>query len=391
LVSPVAALEHARNQQSTLAQQQLQREQFAKNQEAARQQMTYAQQRAKLVADINAKYANDPKGKVQALLAAGLTDTAKELVGIYKTQGVPGFVEEKDTRTSAQKDFAEAYPDMVDQKGRVKDDKVSSAAFRDYQLGLAEKGSSKVDVTVEGKKEMGLGAKKYHEAMGTATSTWLLGGRANALKNISQLEETLSVLESDKKVVGGLIGFTPDAVLALFNQDAIAAKENVQQVVSESLKDILGAQFTEKEGERLMARAYNPKLDAEENAKKVYRLLKQLKIAADTKDQMAKYFQDNNFSMEGWNFFENSPPSRQDFYYALNDKSLDPAPEEIAPAQAPAPAAPQAQGWVPQARRGMPQAQGGLPPMPSMGGRLNTGFVPTEADSALLNKYLPRN
>jgi len=55
----------------------------------------------------------------------------------------------------------------------------------------------------------------------------------------------------------------------------------------------LGPQFTEKEGERLIARAYNPRLSEKENVKRVRRLIDQIKSAAKAKGDAADYFEKN--------------------------------------------------------------------------------------------------
>jgi len=53
----------------------------------------------------------------------------------------------------------------------------------------------------------------------------------------------------------------------------VDSKELVEEVVQRNLRVVLGAQFTEKEGERLIARAYNPSLDERVNASRLRRLV----------------------------------------------------------------------------------------------------------------------
>jgi hypothetical protein len=61
----------------------------------------------------------------------------------------------------------------------------------------------------------------------------------------------------------------------------------------------LGAQFTEKEGERLISRAYNPVLSQPENKKRVDRLIKQIQSAAEAKLEASRYFMAKG-TLEGW-------------------------------------------------------------------------------------------
>ena len=62
----------------------------------------------------------------------------------------------------------------------------------------------------------------------------------------------------------------------------------------------MGAQFTEIEGKMLMDRAYNPLLSQAENAKRVRRLLGEIKSAKQSKEAMARYWKENNGSLVGY-------------------------------------------------------------------------------------------
>src|SRR5690606_8783450 len=78
-----------------------------------------------------------------------------------------------------------------------------------------------------------------------------------------------------------------------------STKEKVEEVVQRNLRVILGAQFTEKEGERLISRAYNPRLSEAENKARVDRLIQQISEAAKAKLDAAQYFQQHG-SLVGW-------------------------------------------------------------------------------------------
>lgn len=119
------------------------------------------------------------------------------------------------------------------------------------------------------------------------------GGYADIQKGINQLNESLKALKQTDGLSGPLIGGAPDAVLKFANPKAIAVREDVEEVVQKNLKLVLGAQFTEKEGERLIARAYNPNLDEAENAKRLGRLITQIQQAAQAKMEAIKYYEEN--------------------------------------------------------------------------------------------------
>lgn len=71
-------------------------------------------------------------------------------------------------------------------------------------------------------------------------------------------------------------------------------QETVEYTVQRSLRPILGSQFTKEEGERLIARVYNPRLDEKTNAARLDRLIKQLERAYQAKISAAKYFEEHN-------------------------------------------------------------------------------------------------
>jgi hypothetical protein len=119
------------------------------------------------------------------------------------------------------------------------------------------------------------------------------GGFADAAKQLGQLQEVLARLQSGEDLTGPFTGFlmsNAPPLAAAYQQGAVSAKEAVEEVVQRNLRLILGAQFTEKEGERLIARAYNPSLKEEENARRLQRLIQQMLSAASATQQAGQYF-----------------------------------------------------------------------------------------------------
>lgn len=126
------------------------------------------------------------------------------------------------------------------------------------------------------------------------------GGNVDAAKNLSQLRDVQGRLESGKEnLTGPMLGMVPDSVKAYTNPGAVDAKDTVEEVVQRNLREILGAQFTQKEGDRLIARAYNPSLEEKDNAKRVARLATAMEEALKAKQAAATYFQKNG-TMRGF-------------------------------------------------------------------------------------------
>lgn len=112
-------------------------------------------------------------------------------------------------------------------------------------------------------------------------------------KGLEQLTEASEALSKSNTLTGPIVSLMPNFVGDRVNPKAAEVREAVEEVVQRNLRLVLGAQFTEKEGERLISRAYNPTLDEAENKKRVERLIKSIKDAAQEKLNMKSYFEKN--------------------------------------------------------------------------------------------------
>lgn len=149
------------------------------------------------------------------------------------------------------------------------------------------------------------------------------GGFADTVKQLSQLQDVLARLESGEDLTGAVTGFlmqnAPNLANA-FMAGKVGAKEAVEEVAQRNLRLILGAQFTEKEGERLIARTYNPALDERENAKRLRRLIQQMIGAASATQSAGQYF-DQYGTLKG---YQSKLPTFADFNVTGEDeKAVD--------------------------------------------------------------------
>lgn len=144
------------------------------------------------------------------------------------------------------------------------------------------------------------GQKAVDTAFGKDYAEWVAaGGSSDTQRQLVQLQEVVRNLNSGKTLTGPITGRLPDAVLSVTNPDAIATRNAVEEVVQRNLRLVLGAQFTAQEGENLIKRAYNPVLSEAENAKRVSRLLEQIRSAAETKADAARYYEQHG-TLKGW-------------------------------------------------------------------------------------------
>jgi YHS domain-containing protein len=149
---------------------------------------------------------------------------------------------------------------------------------------------------------------------------WSQGGGADAAANLGQIKSVLDRLASGEALTGKSIGLAPDFFNALVNPAALGAKQQVEEVVQRNLRAVLGPQFTQVEGERLIARAFDARLSPQENAKRLRKLFLQMQTAAQQKQAMAEYYEANE-TLRG---YKGKQPKMQDFFDVLSTPDAPP-------------------------------------------------------------------
>ena len=149
--------------------------------------------------------------------------------------------------------------------------------------------------------------------------TWLrdsVSGITDAASQAATISTVLGQLEAGQQLTGPLVGAQPDFVRAILNPTAQDAKDRVEQVVQRSLKETLGAQFAQAEGDRLIARAYNPSLPPQTNAARLRALFTQLEAVNQQKLAMRQYFNEKG-TLQGFSG-PISIPTIDDFIAAMD-------------------------------------------------------------------------
>lgn len=162
--------------------------------------------------------------------------------------------------------------------------------FSEWKRMNSKAGATQVNVGGQQTK----GQDETDKAFGKEYAEFVAGGGfADAVKNLGQLKGTIKELKSGKELSGFITGNMPDAVNSVMNPAAVDVRERVEEVVQRNLRLILGAQFTNEEGKRLIARAYNPKLSEKVNATRLERLTIAMEQALKAKMAAAKYYEQN--------------------------------------------------------------------------------------------------
>lgn len=169
--------------------------------------------------------------------------------------------------------------------------------------GSASKGKAKGSMTAA----TGLpvaetkGEKKKDETYAKKYVEWS-ERRENVVSNVELLNQTIKELEAVAAEERGegdsgfntgplparLQGRLPDV---LQTEDMMRWRNSSDSIAMAKLRESLGSQFTEKEGQKLLSLAYDPALSAEENLKRLKESRKMLENKVSQADEQAKYFE----------------------------------------------------------------------------------------------------
>ncbi len=189
----------------------------------------------------------------------------------------------------------------------------------------AQTAEQKLDLT-PAQKAIDLAFGKQYEKQIVA------GGQADFDANVGKLESVLGKLKTSDSFTGPYIGSLPQGMKEVIHPEAAAAQELVEEVVQRNLRIILGAQFTEKEGERLIKRAYNPRLEEPQNIERLERLINAMKKARAAQMAANEYFQERG-TLKGYKgtkvFSLNSIESDAGLSPGESDEEIGPPPKGV--------------------------------------------------------------
>jgi len=146
--------------------------------------------------------------------------------------------------------------------------------------------------------KIGEAQKSIDREFGKEYSKFVIGGGASSVgKNISQLQDATNILQTHLNAGNDLTGdfrsVLPESLRSFANPEGVKIQQMVEEVVQSNLKSVLGAQFTEREAQQLLARTFNPKLLPEENIRRIQNLQKSIELAFQQKLKAVQYFEEN--------------------------------------------------------------------------------------------------
>jgi len=274
------------------------------------------------IEDYNRTLQQAEKDRLLRLQLANMDNMARENVAMINNSGDDGSLDPTTLIQNSQylNSKREEYQNMtVEEKQSPKgqllkqeiDDIVGIGGAGKYNPVLAYEKSRGQTAGKQGREfdePLTVGQVSTDEKFGTFYVNYIgeKGRGAKNIGNFEKLEDAQEIMEyaakNGVKISGipqGIIANRP-SLAAYFNEQGVMAQERVAAVVQQSLKEILGGQFTEKEGEALILRGYNPNLSAEENLERLLDLKAQVQQIIESEQDTVSYYENNNASLAGY-------------------------------------------------------------------------------------------
>jgi hypothetical protein len=144
------------------------------------------------------------------------------------------------------------------------------------------------------------GQNKADETFAVDYAAWTAGGGKAGLENkLRVLDESLTTLENSDTITGTVFGRLPKFIQQMVNPASQDVRADVEKAIQESLRQTLGAAFTAKEGEGILARTYDPTQPEASNTRRLKNLITELKSSGSAKGSAADYFARNG-TIAGW-------------------------------------------------------------------------------------------
>lgn len=155
-----------------------------------------------------------------------------------------------------------------------------------HDLALANAKKKEALVNNPGQKALDEAfAKQYAEDQ-------LGGGKEQANANLKKISDAASDVVS-KKATGGLLQKIPgvgDYLTRVFEPEKAAVRQDVESVVMASMKQMLGSQFTENEGKKVLQTSFDPALPPEIIQARLNALRNTAAAVRASKEKAGEYF-----------------------------------------------------------------------------------------------------
>ena len=272
-----------------------------------------------------------------ALAAAGSQDPAKTALGIQAQRSEEAKIAEARRQRMIPKIVGSAGPNGAIQLVQMPDGRIVPQTLD--QVMAMNKEIKTLDFNNDVTKAIAIETAKDKLKVGQEDRKADREGatdRVQAGLSVQQLNQIADSLEKTDKATGPILGLLPKVLRDVITPEGSSLQDSAERIVQGGLRATLGGQFTQAEGDRFLARAYNPRLDEKQNAANMRTIAREIAAMQLDKKNALAYFQSNG-TLEG--FVPNANPG------------ASAAPAAPAPAAAPAAGSLSVPGLSPRASR----------------------------------------
>src|SRR5690606_6484899 len=141
------------------------------------------------------------------------------------------------------------------------------------------------------------------KALGKSAAEWATKDRAVIASNLEKVDSALDELEnaikSGQPLFGPGRGHMPDKIRAFTNPKALDVRDRVHSAITDTLRPTLGAQFTEKEGKRIMDLQLRDTLSDADNLRRIQALRDVMRRKIEATDAMYSWIEKRG-SLDGF-------------------------------------------------------------------------------------------
>ena len=225
---------------------------------------------------------------LETITGTGKTEAETKRIGV-ETEEIGAESERQDALNAANIKALEAKTNLTNEEAEK---------LKDAREFLEANGFSRESVS-EGFKEANKKfGERYEEDVQNLQSSAI---------NIGKITDLLQAIDADPKGMGFASGVTyiPDFAFGeqftnFFKPKLADARDRIRGIAYKTLRETLGAQFTEREGQRLVDTYFNPQLNEEQNLKRLMDFRDEMLKIQEEREAFLDYFDNNNGSGIGY-------------------------------------------------------------------------------------------
>jgi hypothetical protein len=241
-----------------------------------------------------------------ALAAAGSPDPAKTALSIQAQRAEEAKIAEARRQRMIPKIVGSAGPNGAIQLVQMPDGRIVPQTLdqvmqmnKDMKSLDFQNDVNKAIAIETAKDKLKTGAEDRKSDRESATD------KVQAGLSVQQLNQIADSLEKTDTATGPILGLLPKVLRDVITPQGASLQDSAERIVQGGLRATLGGQFTQAEGDRFLARAYNPRLDEKQNAANMRVIAREIAAMQLDKKNALSYFEKNG-TLEG--FVPNANP-----------------------------------------------------------------------------------